>query len=123
MADVFISYSRRDTDFVKVLCAALEASEKETWIDWQGIAPATERWKEIEAGIEAADNFLFVISPDSVASKYCLLEIDHAVKHNKHIIPVLRHSAEMPRAISHIQQVSFGRMTHLMRLLKNCLRR
>jgi hypothetical protein len=48
MADVFISYSRRDTDFVKVLHQALEESNKETWIDWQGIAPTTEWWKEIE---------------------------------------------------------------------------
>ena len=107
MADVFISYSRRDTDFVKVLHQALEESNKETWIDWQGIAPTTEWWKEIEAGIEAADNFIFVISSDSVGSKYCLLEIDHAIKHNKRVIPVLRRSADMPKAISHIQRVSF----------------
>ena len=98
MADVFISYSRRDTDFVKVLHQALEESNKETWIDWQGIAPTTEWWKEIEAGIEAADNFIFVISSDSVGSKYCLLEIDHAIKHNKRVIPVLRRSADMPKS-------------------------
>jgi len=107
MADVFISYSRRDTEFVRTLYDALDASTYETWIDWQGIAPTTEWWKEIEAGIEAADNFLFVISPDSVGSKYCLLEIDHAIKQNKRIIPVLRRSADMPKAISHIQRVSF----------------
>jgi WD40 repeat protein len=107
MADVFISYSRRDTEFVKVLYEALNASTYDTWIDWQGIAPTTEWWKEIEAGIESSDNFLFVISPDSVASKYCLQEIDHAVRHNKRIIPVLRQGADMPRAISHIQRVAF----------------
>mgnify|MGYP006277733681 CR=1 FL=1 len=107
MTDVFISYSRRDTDFVKVLYEALDASTYDTWIDWQGIAPTTEWWKEIEAGIESSDNFLFVISPDSVASKYCLQEIDHAVRHNKRIIPVLRQDADMPQAITHIQRVAF----------------
>ena len=75
MADVFISYSRRDTEFVKVLYEALDASTYDTWIDWQGIAPTTEWWKEIEAGIESSDNFLFVISPDSVASNACKLTV------------------------------------------------
>ncbi len=90
MADIFISYSRRDKDFVEVLHNALRASQYETWIDWQDIEPTTEWWKEIEAGIEAAHTFIFIISQDSVTSKYCQKEIDHAVEHGKRLIPVLR---------------------------------
>ncbi|HIK45297.1 MAG TPA: DUF2610 domain-containing protein [Leptolyngbyaceae cyanobacterium M65_K2018_010] len=90
--DVFISYSRRDKEFVEVLYDALQASQYGTWIDWQDIAPTTEWWKEIEAGIEAAHTFIFVISPDSVASEYCRQEIDHAVQHGKRLIPILRRS-------------------------------
>ena len=44
---------------------------------------------EIYSGIEAADSFLFIISPDSVASKICTLEIEHTVKHNKRLVPVV----------------------------------
>ncbi len=92
MADVFISYSRRDKAFVQVLYDALRASQYDTWIDWQDIAPTTEWWQEIETGIEAAHTFIFVISPDSVASDYCRREVDHAIQHGKRLIPILRRS-------------------------------
>ena len=90
MPDIFISYSRHDKAFVKVLHDALVVSKYETWIDWQDIAPTTEWWKEIEVGIETAHTFIFVISKDSVASEYCHKEIDHAVKHGKRLVPILR---------------------------------
>ena len=80
MSDVFISYSRRDIDFVRHLFDQLKARDREPWADWLA---------EIYRGIEAADSFLFIISPDSVASEICTLEIEHAVKHNKRLIPVV----------------------------------
>ena len=65
MADVFISYSRKDKDFVRDLHEALAARERDTWVDWEDI-PLTAEWlAEIYAGIEGADAFVFVISPDS----------------------------------------------------------
>jgi GTPase SAR1 family protein len=90
MADVFISYSRRDTEFVQVLHEALKSTQYDAWIDWQDIAPTTEWWKEIELGIETAHTFIFVISKGSVESEYCRKEVDHALKHGKRLIPVLR---------------------------------
>ncbi|MEM7795049.1 MAG: TIR domain-containing protein [Cyanobacteria bacterium P01_C01_bin.118] len=45
--------------------------------------------KQIDAGIDKADNFLFIISPHSVNSPYCRLEIDLALKRGKRIIPIL----------------------------------
>ncbi|PSN17148.1 hypothetical protein C7271_19260 [filamentous cyanobacterium CCP5] len=107
MADVFISYSRRDKAFVEVLHDALVASKYQAWIDWQDIAATAEWWKEIEAGIEKAHTFIFVISPDSVTSKYCLDEVDYARERNKRIIPVLRRNAELPKSFSHIQWLPF----------------
>lgn len=90
MTDVFISYSRRDRDFVQILHDALVASKFQAWIDWQDIAPTAEWWKEIETGIESAHTFLFVISKDSISSRYCRKEIDHAIQHGKRLIPILR---------------------------------
>ena len=71
MSDVFISYSRKNSEFVRILHEALEKSNLETWVDLRGIAKGTEWWKEIEEGIEGADTFVFVISPDSVVSTVC----------------------------------------------------
>jgi hypothetical protein len=78
MTDVFISYSRRDKEFVEVLHKALEASCFRSWIDWQDIPPTSEWWKEIEAGIEEAHTFIFIISQDSLASKYCQEELEYS---------------------------------------------
>jgi len=90
MADVFISYSRKDKDFVRRLHESLTAHERDTWIDWQDIEYAEDWWQKISTGIESADHFVFVITPDSVRSKVCFDEIQHAVSRNKRLIPILR---------------------------------
>ena len=65
MAEVFISYAREDQGFARDIHAALQKVNRDTWIDWRSI-PDSAKWRaEIFAAIEAADNFLFVISPDS----------------------------------------------------------
>jgi hypothetical protein len=93
MADVFISYSRKDKDFVSILYDAFERSQKKTWVDWKNIPLTSDWWAEIEKGIEAADTFVFVISPDSIASKVCADEILHAVRNNKRLFPIVRRDA------------------------------
>ena len=89
ISDVFISYSRRDIDFVRYLFDQLTARDRDAWADWQDIPPTADWLAEIYSGIESANTFLFVISPDSVASEICTLEIEHAVKHNKRLVPVV----------------------------------
>src|SRR3970040_2429343 len=94
MTDVFISYSRKDKDLVRALHDALKAQNRDTWVDWEDIPPTAEWLKEIFSAIEAAHTFVFVISPDSVASDMCKQEIAHAVKHNKRLVPIVRRDAE-----------------------------
>jgi hypothetical protein len=87
MPDPFISYSRDDADFVRRLASGLQARGKDVWIDVDGIRDA-EVFSEALRAIEGADAFLFVISPDSVASQYCELEVAHAAALHKRIAPV-----------------------------------
>lgn len=89
MGDVFISYSRRDIAFARILNKALEDNDYETWIDWQDIPPSTEWLAEVYEAIEQADTFVFVISESSIDSEICNLEISHAVKNNKKLVPVV----------------------------------
>lgn len=110
MADIFISYSRRDKDFVQILHRALLQSHYDTWVDWQDIAPTAEWWNEIKSGIEAAHTCIFVISPDSVASKYCIAEVEHAALHHKRIIPIVRHDfprGDLPEELTQLQWLYF----------------
>ena len=91
MADVFISYSRKDIEFAQRIHHELEARDRQPWVDWQDIPPTAEWLDEVYAGIQAADTFLFIISPDSVVSEICTLEIEHAIQHNKRLVPVVFH--------------------------------
>jgi len=89
VTDVFISYSRADQDFVRRLYEALEKAGRGAWVDWEGIPPSAEWLAEIYGAIEAADSFVFVLSPDSVASTVCGLEVAHAANRKKRLIPVV----------------------------------
>jgi WD40 repeat protein len=108
MASVFVSYSRKDITFAKRLTAELQKCELDFWIDWEGIPPTVDWWKEIEKGIEEADIFLFLISPDSSTSKVCGQEIDTAVKNAKRIIPIVVRDIkgdEAPKSLSHLNWI------------------
>ena len=89
MADVFISYSRKDIAFARLLNEALAQSQLETWIDWARIPVGEKWWEEIGAAIEHADVFLFIISRHSVGSHVCKDELSQALSHNKRVIPVI----------------------------------
>ena len=94
MTDVFISYSRKDQDFVRHLHEALAEHDRETWVDWEGIPPTAEWMKEIYAAIDKANTFVFVISPDSILSDVCKQEIEYAAKQQKRFIPLVWRQVE-----------------------------
>jgi len=89
MSDLFISYAREDTAFVRCLYDALKERGREAWVDWEGIPPIDKWLDSICSSIERADAFLFVISPDSVESEVCKIEFDQALKQHKRLIPVM----------------------------------
>jgi tetratricopeptide (TPR) repeat protein len=106
MTDVFVSYSRKDKTFVQKLHEALILNQKDAWVDWEDIPLTTDWWAEIQEGIEAGNAFVFVISPDSVTSKVCSQELEHAVKHNKRLIPLVYRDAEgVPDVLGHLNWI------------------
>jgi len=86
---LFVSYSRADSAFVRSLLAALQTHHIGTWVDWEDIPPSAEWMAEIRRGIDAADAFAFVISPNSLSSQVCLEELEHALAAGKRLIPLL----------------------------------
>lgn len=86
---VFISYSRRDSEFVKRLHSGLAESQVNAWVDWEDIPPSTQWMSEIRRGIDASDAFAFVVSRHSLASDVCREELNHAVSSAKRLIPVV----------------------------------
>ncbi len=86
---IFISYSRKNTAFVRKLNDALGAVGIAAWVDWEGIPLSADWMAEITAAIQASDAFIFVISPESLKSAICIEELELGIKFNKKIIPVL----------------------------------
>ena len=108
MASLFISYSRKNIESARKLTAAFHSQDLDFWIDWEGIPPTVDWWQEIEKGIEGADIFLFLISPDSCRSKVCKQEIEHAVKNGKRLIPLVVcdiNPEEAPAELSHLNWI------------------
>jgi len=88
MSEVFISYSRRDLAFVEQLRDRLQEAGLEIWVDVEGLYAGEEFWPEVAKAIDAAVAFVFVMSPDSIASRYCGLELEQAVAGQKRIVPL-----------------------------------
>ncbi len=61
--DLFISYSRRDKDFVQRLHQVLITDQQAVWVDWEDILPVADWRQEIYRGIEAADIYICHESP------------------------------------------------------------
>ena len=96
-ARVMISYSRKDTEFTKSVYDGLIAqgmSPEDIWVDWEGIPLSADWMAEITKGIQEADVFIFIISPDSLSSEVCDSEVQIAVDSNKRIVPILHREPE-----------------------------
>ena len=87
--EIFISYSRKDADFVRKFFTRLKAAGIDCWIDFEDIQPAARWQQEILIACQACHNFIFVISPNSIQSEYCEWELNHALMHDKRIIPIV----------------------------------
>lgn len=110
--DVFISYSRKNKqEFVEHFCNALKQSGFNVWIDWENIPVAAPWREEVNTGIENAHTFLMVLSSESVGSKYCRDELNHAIANNKRLIGVVWRkdfsSDQLPVNLSQLNWISF----------------
>lgn len=108
--EVFISYSRKDGDFARKLNERLQLYNKTTWFDQESIATGADFQHEIYKGIEQSDNFVFIISQQSIESPYCEDEVLYAEQYNKRIITLLWNepdTTKMPDVLQAIQWIDF----------------
>ena len=111
MAGVFISYSRKDQDFVLRLAAALEARGIDVSRDVDDLLPAAEWREQIEQLIAGSDTVVFVVSPDLVSSEVCSWEINLVEKLHKRLAPIVYRDVptdSVPAGISKFHYVHFS---------------
>jgi hypothetical protein len=106
-SEIYISYSRSDSDFVRKLNYELQAAGIATWVDEEIIGLSNDFEKEIKEGIEKSNNFIFIVSPNSVASPNCRKEIDLAIENNKRIITLLISPTTISSVHEHISKIQW----------------
>ncbi len=100
---IFVSYARVDKPYCIRIIETLHAHE--VWYD-QRLYAGQDWWKEILRRLDWCEVFVYLLSPDSVASLYCRRELELALRLKRDIIPVLI-SAEtvLPEAMKDWQYV------------------
>src|SRR5512134_3458088 len=107
MAKLFVSYSRKDSTAARKLIEAFKSIEQDVWVDWESIPPAVDWLEQIFRGIEEADAFIFMISPDSIASEVCKVEVGRAILNNKRIIPILLRDVNPRDTLEEIRKLNW----------------
>src|SRR3990172_1413624 len=104
--DVFISYSRRDQEFVTRLASDLNAQVAGVWFDQSAIQMGENWHDEIMQGISECKAFLLVLSPDAAESKYVNEEVNKALELGKTIFPILyRHAKWTDKIESLVKEI------------------
>jgi hypothetical protein len=92
--EIFISYSRRDQEFVTRLASDINEQVGFVWFDRSTLQPGQKWHHEIMDGIRECKAFIVVLSPDAVESRYVREEVAKALELGKTIFPVIYRSAQ-----------------------------
>lgn len=93
---VFISYSRRNTDFAEKLALELQGAGADVWFDQHNIKAGSAWDSSIDAAIDSCDILLLVCSKAAVASENVLDEVGFALSEKKTVVPVLIEPCKLP---------------------------
>lgn len=99
--DIFISYSRKDSETANRICKALDRAKISYFIDWQGIGGAMEFPEILANAIIDCKLFLFLASNNSYESKFTKSEITFAFneKPKNTILPYIIDDSKLPPAM------------------------
>ena len=101
--DIFISYSRKDIEFARKVCAVLDNYKQyydfEYFFDQSEIASANEYLDRISSAICDSKAVLFIASKDAYASKFCAKELLYADNKNKSIHQYRIDKADVPQKL------------------------
>lgn len=104
---IFVSYARVDKPYCLQIVNML--SVHDVWYD-QRMYAGQQWWKEILRRLDWCEGFVYLLSPESVASEYCRREYDLARKAGRHIFPVLiNQEANLPSDIQARQYADFSK--------------
>ncbi len=86
MASVFISYAAQNLAIKNSIVRILMNQTLTVYNSEQDIRTGTKFQSEIKQGIEGSDNFIYLLSADTLQSQLCPQELAYALANNKRII-------------------------------------
>lgn len=96
---IFVSYSHKDAEQVREVLKRIDREKFRLWYD-DTMEIGEDFRRELQEKVEKCHAFLLFVSPWSMQSKYCGMEIITAFKNNKRIFPVyLDDQTEIPGAL------------------------
>lgn len=108
MSKIFISYSRKDEIFARLLASDLERMGTTIWIDVEHIPHLADWRNSITEGLEQSDALIVIISPEALESEHVEKEWRYFHGRGKPIIPVMfREVQQLPAELSRIQYIDF----------------
>lgn len=111
MGYVFISYSRKDKEFVISLVNSFERPEISIphWVDFKHIEPGA-RWSDtIYEALKNADCLIVVLSQDAMDSIEVSNEWNYALDCGIHVVPILFHQCHVHYRLKQLQYIDFSR--------------
>ena len=108
---IFLSYSSKDRALAEPIYFTLRADRHKVFFDRSDLPPGQEYDAHILQAIEAADLFIFLVSPDSISEgSYTLAELDIARKTwespGGRVLPVLVRHTELERVPAYLRAVT-----------------
>ena len=111
MANIFISYNRKNHSIADTLSTDLQALGHTTWLD-QELSGGQRWWDEILNRIRQCDIFVFVLDRESLSSVACSSEYNYADALGKPILPIRVSpdvsDSSLPAVLSVIQYVDYS---------------
>lgn len=107
---VFISYTEKDSEVARMIDASLRVASVETFLDQREIRVGDSIIKKVYEGIASATDLIYIVSKNSVRSKWVAEELNAAkVRHREEegfrILPVLIDPVKPPTEILDLRYI------------------
>lgn len=110
---IFISYSKKDSDFALKLADDLSAAGFKTWID-RSLSVGEDWRKTIEKNLQEASDVIVVLSPNAIESRWVQHEGSLAYGWRKRIYPLLIAQIDnFPIWAEEFQYIDFAQISYL----------
>ncbi len=108
---IFISYSKKDTEYVSSLVQALRKQGFDVWFD-KNIITGNDWDDTIEEELKKADAVVLILSKSSVESEGVKDEMSYAMSLGKNLNPIKIEDCSVPMRLARKQYIDFPALGH-----------